>query len=354
MIYNIDAMDIRSVDLNLLVALEALLAERNVTRAAARLNLSQSATSAALARLRHVFRDPLLLRTARGMLPTSKALELAEPVQQVLTEIVRLVQPSGPFNPGEARATFKIAASDYVEFTVLPRLLAQLDAQAPGARIAMKAMDFEAIGRWLESGDVDFAIMSIANAPPDVRARALYTEQFVCVARLDHPRVGRTIDLDTFCELDHVMVSARSGVFSGATDEALAMHGRKRRVKLAVPHYLLVPEMVQCSDMIGVVPKRLARHYADRLRLIEPPVPIRGLRVALVWHERTHRDPAQVWLRNVVANSVSEDSNADDASQRRRRVPRSAPHTRGDAKVGEGVASQIKREAKAPPVTRSR
>ncbi len=130
-------MDIRTVDLNLLVALEALLAERNVTRAAERLHLSQSATSAALARLRDVFRDPLLLRTARGMLPTTKALELFEPVQHVLAQIGRIVQPATPFNPGEARPVFKIAASDYVEFTLLPQLLEHLDRDSPGARVAM-------------------------------------------------------------------------------------------------------------------------------------------------------------------------------------------------------------------------
>ncbi len=166
-------------------------------------------------------------------------------------------------------------------------------------------MDFDAIGRWLESGDVDFAVMSLSNAPPEVRARALYTERFVCIARRGHPRIGESIDLDTFCSLDHVMVSGRGGMFSGATDEALATLGRKRRVKLSVPHYLLLPEMVQRSQMIAIVPERLARHYTDRLRIIEPPLAIRGLKIALVWHERTHRDPAQVWVRSVVAAAAT-------------------------------------------------
>lgn len=338
-------MDIRTVDLNLLVALEALLAERNVTRAAERLHLSQSATSAALARLRDVFHDPLLLRTARGMLPTAKALELAEPVQHVLAQIGRIVQPATPFNPGEARSVFKIAASDYVEFTVLPQFLERLDRESPGARVAVKAMDFEAIGRWLESGDVDFAVMSIANAPPDVRARALYTERFVCVARRGHPRVGNSIDLDTFCSLDHVMVSARSGVFSGATDEALAMIGRKRRVKLSVPHYLLLPEMVLRSDMIAIAPERLARHYTDRLTLIEPPVPIRGLKIAIVWHERTHRDPAQIWVRSVVAAAAS--GVVADVSRTSRRTAADRPRTSRRSAVAHGAASRSPRYPRA-------
>ena len=246
-------MDIRSIDLNLLVALDALLGEKNVTRAASRLHLSQPATSAALARLRQVFRDPLLVRTSRGMLPTAKALELAQPLQQVLGDITRIVQPTGPFLPAEARSTFTIAASDYVEFTVLPHLLEQLEAEAPATRLAVRAIDLELITRSLESGEIDLAIMNTTNAPPDVRARSLYTERFVCIARRDHPRVGDSIDLDTFCELEHVMVSARAGVFSGATDEALALIGRKRRVRLSVPHFLLLPEMVQRSQLIAIV-----------------------------------------------------------------------------------------------------
>ena len=296
--------DIRAVDLNLLFALDALLAERNVTRAAGRLKLSQPATSAALARLREVFHDPLLIRSARGMLPTARALELAMPVRQILGEIGRIVQPSAPFNPSEASATFTIAASDYVEFTVLPPLFEHIEAEAPSARLAVKPMDFEAIARQLEAGDVDIAIMSASNAPPDVRSRPLYSERFVCVARRDHPSVGEHIDLDTFCDLNHVMVSPRGGGFSSTTDEALALIGRKRRVRLSVPHYLLVPEMVERSDMIAALPERLAKSHLERLRIIEPPVAIRGFTIALVWHERTHRDPAQQWLRQMVLNAA--------------------------------------------------
>src|SRR5215510_10056800 len=164
-------MDIRSVDLNLLLALDALLSERNVTRAAARLSLSQSAMSAALGRLRGLFSDPLLLRAAGGMVPTAKGLDLAAPVKQVLADIGRLVQQGGAFDPATAGVTFTIAASDYVEFAILPRLVDFLEANAPLARLAVKPMDFSAIGRQLEAGNVDIGILGAGFAPPNVPTR---------------------------------------------------------------------------------------------------------------------------------------------------------------------------------------
>ncbi len=293
-------MDIRNVDLNLLVVLDALLAERSVTRAAQRLHLSQSATSAALSRLRQVLGDPLLLRTAGGMLPTRRGTELALPVRTLLGDIERMVLAGQEFHPQTTAATFTIAASDYVEFTILPRLIDFLEATSPSSRLAVRPRDFEAIGRQLEAGETDIALMSTANAPPDVRSRPLYSERFVLVVRRDHPTVRDSIDLDSYCSLDHVMVSALGGGFTGAIDEALALAGRKRRVKLSVPHYLLVPEVVVRTDMMAALPERLALAYADRVRAIEPPFPIREFTIALVWHERTHRDPAQRWLRESI------------------------------------------------------
>ncbi len=293
-------MDIRSIDLNLLVVLDALLAERSVTKAAQRLHLSQSATSAALSRLRQVLGDPLLLRAVGGMLPTRRGSELELPVRALLGDIERMVMAGQEFHPGTTAATFTIAASDYVEFTILPRLIDFLEASSPSSRLAVRPRDFEAIGRQLETGETDIALMSTANAPPDVRSRPLYAERFVLVVRRDHPTVGDSIDLDAYCALDHVMVSAQGGGFTGAIDEALALAGRKRKVKLSVPHYLLVPEVVVRTNMMAALPERLALAYADRVRAIEPPFSIRGFTIALVWHERTHRDPAQRWLRDSI------------------------------------------------------
>jgi DNA-binding transcriptional LysR family regulator len=316
-------MDIRAVDLNLLVALDTLLSERSVTRAASRLNLSQSAMSATLGRLRALFGDPLLLRTAGGMLPTSKALELAAPVKQVVADIGRLVQQSGAFDPATTQATFTIAASDYVEYAILPQLVDRFEAAAPLARLAVRPMDLGAVGRQLESGEVDLGILGAGFAPPNVRSRPLYLERFVCVARRDHPRIRERLTLDEFCALDHVLVAPFGGSFTAPADDVLAGIGRQRRVRLSVPHFLLVPEILGRSDMIAMLPERLARGYRDRFRVLELPFEMPPFTIAEVWHERTHRDPALLWLRQTLAELLRDGAApVAPAPRRRAAVPR--------------------------------
>ncbi len=293
-------MDIRNVDLNLLVALDALLAERSVSRAAVRLHLSQPAASALLARLRELFGDPLLLRSARGMLPTPRALELLGPVKQVLDEIDAIVQPRAAFDAARAAYTFTLSASDYVEYALLPKLVDYLERKAPGVRLEVRPLDLQSVARQMEIGEVDLCITGMQNAAPGLHVRPLYTERIVSVVRRNHPGIGARLTLDKFCSLEHIQVSVRGSGFTARVDEALAALGRKRRARLAVPHYLLVPEMVARSDMISSLPERLARGYANRLRILEPPLDIPGFTVGEMWHERNQRDPAQRWLRDVL------------------------------------------------------
>jgi len=292
-------MDIRNIDLNLLVALDALLSERSVSRAAVRLHLSQPATSALLARLRELFGDALLLRGAREMLPTPRALELLGPVKRVLDEIDILVQPRAAFAPASAVHTFTLSASDYVEYALLPPLVDYVETNAPGVRLAVRPLDLPAMERQMANGEVDLCITGLQNAPPGLHTRPLYTERIVSVVRREHPGVGAHLTLDTFCSLEHIVASVTGG-FSARIDAALAAHGRERRARLAVPYFLLVPEIVAHSDMISTLPERLARGYADRLRVLEPPLEIPGFTVGEVWHERNQREPAQQWLREVV------------------------------------------------------
>jgi len=293
-------MDIRNVDLNLLVALDALLAERSVSRAAVRLHLSQPAASALLARLRELFGDPLLLRSARGMLPTPRALELLGPVRRVLDEIDAIVQPRAAFDAARAVHTFTLSASDYVEYTLLPQLVDYLEHKAPGVRLEVRPLDLQSVARQMESGDVDLCVTGLQNAAAGLHVRPLYAERIVSVVRRDHPGIGARLTLDKFCSLEHIQVSVRGSGFSARIDEALAVLGRKRRARLAVPHFLLIPEIVVRSDMISALPERLARGYANRLRILEPPLDLAGFTVGEIWHERNQRDPAQQWLRDVL------------------------------------------------------
>ena len=299
-------MDIRNVDLNLLVALDALLAERSVSRAAMRLHLSQPAASALLARLRELFGDPLLLRSARGMQPTPRALELLAPVKQVLDEIEAIVQPRAAFDAASAARTFTLSASDYVEYALLPKLVDYLEHKALGVRLEVWPLDLQVVAKQMESGEVDLCITGLQNVPGGLHLRPLYTERLVPVVRRNHPAVGERLTLDEFCSLEHIQVSVPGSGFSTRIDEALAALGRKRHSRLAVPHFLLVPEIIARSDMISSLPERLARGYARQLRICEPPVELQKFTVGEIWHERNERDPAQQWLRDVLAELAQE------------------------------------------------
>jgi len=293
-------MDIRNVDLNLLVALDALLAERSVSRAALRLHLSQPATSALLARLRELFGDPLLLRSARGMLPTPRAMELLGPIRQVLDQVDAIVKPRAAFDAASAIYTFTLSASDYVEYALLPMLADYLEHKAPGVRLQVRPLDLQLVAKQMETGEVDLCITGLQNALPGLHVRPLYRERMVSVVRRNHPEIGASLTLDQFCSLEHIQVWVRGSGFNTRIDEALAALGRKRHARLAVPHFLLVPEMVARSNMISALPERLARGYAKQLRILEPPVQIEGFTVGEMWHARNELDTAQRWLREVL------------------------------------------------------
>jgi DNA-binding transcriptional LysR family regulator len=292
------------LDLNLLVAFEALLAERNVSRAAARLGLSQPAVSAQLARLRDVFGDRLFVPAHRGMVPTARALELKEPLRAALDGVRGVVSGSRQFDPARASLTVKIAASDYVQCAVVAPFAAALRERAPSIRIAALPLDGRAIGRQAELGDIDLAIMTPSTAPTALRHRALFEESYVCVARRRHPRIRGRLDLKTFLALDHVLVSPRGGGFWGPTDEALAARGHRRRVVLSVSSFLVVPDIVARSDLIALLPERIARGPGRPLQLLKPPIQVEGFSEAMIWHERTHQHAGHRWIRDALADWV--------------------------------------------------
>nr|WP_276572725.1 LysR family transcriptional regulator [Nannocystis pusilla] len=296
----ITAVDSSRLDLNLLVALDTLLAERNVTRAARRLNISQPALSAQLQRLRDLLGDPLLVPAQRGMTPTKRALELQAPLHEALAGVRAVLAAGTGFDPATAQITISVAASDYVQYALLMPLAFQLRREAPGVRLAWRALDAAQLAGQAERGEVDLAFITPETAPEQLRSRKVLDERYVVIVRRDHPRVSGAIDLDLLCALDHVVVSPRGGGFAGATDVVLAARGRARRVVLSVPSFLMVPELVARSDMAALVPGRLARDRADRLQLLEPPVPVPGFSISMVWHRRLAKHPALTWLRDRV------------------------------------------------------
>jgi DNA-binding transcriptional LysR family regulator len=295
--------NLRRLDLNLLITLDVLLAEHNVTRAAQRLNFSQPSVSVHLAKLRDIFGDPLLLPGPRGMRPTARADELREPLRQALEALERAVSPATPFDPAEASHTWRVAAADYGEATVLLPALAGLRVAAPGTRLAVVQLFPSRIAKQAEQGEIDLALHTSEEAPPGMRRRVLFAEHYVLVGRAGHPRLQKPPTREQFCELDHVIVSPDGGGFFGITDSVLAEAGLVRRVVLSVPHFLFVISVLASTDLVAMLPSRLVRNSSG-LQVVEPPVDIPGYEMAMLWHERSHRDPAHQWLREYIMDAL--------------------------------------------------
>ncbi|WP_110401167.1 LysR family transcriptional regulator [Sphaerotilus hippei] len=291
--------DIRTLDLNLLKAFDALMDERSVTRAAARLALTQPAVSGMLTRLREAFDDPLFVRSARGVVPTARAEALAPAVRQVLLEVAAMLQPLS-FDPATAALTMTVAATDYALRAVVLPWLTALRARAPGVRVAVQPVDDSRVAAQLERGEVDLALTTPQAAPPDVHARHLFDERYVCVTRSGHPALAAgALTLDAFCALDHALVSYGGSPFEGATDRALATLGRQRRVVASVGSFLMLPELLRRTDLIAVAPARLIERESG-LATCEPPLAVPGFTKLAVWHERRHRDAGQRWARELL------------------------------------------------------
>lgn len=296
-------VNLRQLDLNLLVTLDVLLAEQNVTRAAQRLNYSQPSISVHLAKLRDLFDDPLLLPGPRGMRPTARALSLREPLRQALAALEQAVAPVEAFDPLQAQGTWRIAASDYSESTVLLPALAGLRQAAPGTRLALLQKLPTRLNRLAEEGELDLAFHTREDAPEGLRSRVLFSERYVLAGRHDHPRLRRRPSLKQFCALEQVIVSPDGGGFTGPTDTALAALGLNRQVVLSVPHFLFVLKVIASTDLVAVVPERLVRDD-PALRSVEPPLTVPGFDMAMLWPERCHRDPAHRWLRDFIVAAL--------------------------------------------------
>jgi len=303
-------MDFNGIDLNLLAAFDALMNERNVTRAAARMRVSQPAMSAALGRLRKLFGDPLFLRSARGLLPTPRARELAEPLSNALHRIEAVLVKKPPFAPESASLTLTLGLSDYPANVLLPTLVRTLAARAPGVSLAIQAFtDRDHAVDLLDSGKVDAAI-GVAPSYPDGRilTRPILQDSFVTIVASRHPAARRgTMDLKTFLSLEHVLVSPE-GQRHGHVDEALAQRGKQRTLALTLPQMFAAPLVVATTQMTATVMRRVALNSSAtrKLTLFSPPVPLPDIVFDLIWHRRTDAHPAQRWFRDLIASVAAE------------------------------------------------
>ncbi|MGV7030662.1 LysR family transcriptional regulator [Methylobacterium symbioticum] len=292
-------MNLRSVDLNLLVALDALLTELHVTRASEKVGLSQPAMSNALSRLRHLFKDDLLVRTPTGMQATPRALELAEPTRQVLRQIERVLDHDTEFDPAVAQRTFTVRLSDLLGLILLPQLLEGLGKDAPGLHLDVVHLSPSKTVEGLERDEIDLAVSMGLSHSTALRSETLMEDRMVCALREDHPAASEPMGLDRFLAFAHLKVSM-SPTDLRFVDDVLARDGLKRRLTLNVPHWLLVPHVLNRSDLISVMPQRLASALTaagHRLAVRDLPFASEPFAWSLYWHRRHDRNPAIAWLR---------------------------------------------------------
>jgi LysR family transcriptional regulator, mexEF-oprN operon transcriptional activator len=301
MIVYITSVNIQAVNLNLLVAFQALLDERSVTHAARRMGVTQPAMSNTLAQLRRLFDDQLFRRTSSGLEPTPRALELAEPVRQGLGLLgTALSEPR--FDPKTSDRSFVIAASDYVELVLLPPLSRALEREAPGVRIEVRPWGLHEVPPALARTEADLMVGFYDELPARHRQQLLFEEEYVCVVSKANSRVKGKLTLARWLELGHVLVSQRSES-PGSVDRALAVLGKRRRVALRVSHFLMVPMLVANTDFVAALSRRVAEPFASplRLRLLPPPIALPRGRIGQVWHEQMENDPGHRWFRELVA-----------------------------------------------------
>lgn len=301
-------MNLRTLDLNLLRVLDALVRERHVTRAAEQLHLSQPAMSNALNRLRAAIDDPVLVRGKGGMVATPRALALAEPVRAALASLEQALRAGQAVVPAELQQTLTVAMADYYGLILLPPLLNRLRAEAPGVKLSVLPLNPATVSRDLGEGRIDLALGILRHlVPDDLHSAFVFADDFVCIARQGHPVVKGRLSLKQFTALPHGLISPRGGSFAGVVDEELARQGLRREVVVSVPHFMLLPPLIRATDLIGTMPRRLAGHAVSgcELQLLKPPLALEGYDVHQVWHPRTDADPVQKWLRTLVAETAA-------------------------------------------------
>lgn len=295
-------IDLSRADLNLLVVFEVLMEERHVGRAAKRLCLSQSATSHALGRLRGMFNDPLFVRNPRGIEPTPRSRELSQSISDTLTQIRGFLNPVAAFDPAKLQRTFRIATHDYAIAVLVAPLMASLRTEAPGVDLRCINIHPEKVLEELDRGTVDCALGGLHGLKAErVTRSVVFADRFVGVARRDHPRLGNgTMTLDDFVDTPQVLISP-GGEARGDIDEALKLLGRERRISITVPNFLTLPLIVQSTDLIGVLPERLAGQIAGAgsLMIFDLPLKIEPIISSMLALTPLAAQPEMQWLHKL-------------------------------------------------------
>ncbi|WP_185037066.1 LysR substrate-binding domain-containing protein [Pseudomonas fluorescens] len=295
--------DLRRIDLNLLVILDALLSEQHVTRAAERLHLSQPAVSHALARLRDLLGDPLLVRAGSGLAPTARALELVAPLAEALAQVQSLLAPN-TFDPASARRTFRVAMSDYGAAIILPALIRTLRREAPGIDLQISHASREGMLEGVLNGDIDVAAGVFPEMPNELRSTLLFEERYVCLLDRQTLPANGILDLPTYLSRPHVLLEMR-GSGTPEIERALTALRERRRVSISLPHWNVAPQFISGTDLILTVSSRGLRDIDPReLLVVPPPFEIPPFSFVLAWHKRRGGDQALNWLNQKIEEGI--------------------------------------------------
>jgi DNA-binding transcriptional LysR family regulator len=295
-------MELRDIDLNLLLVFDRMLAEKRVSAVAESLGLSQPAISNALARLRRAFGDELFLRTARGMEPTPFALQLAEPVAYAMGTLHGALNQQTVFDPATSTRSFTLAMTDIGEIYFAPVLMDVLSRAAPGVTISTVRNTAVNLRDAMEAGQVDIAIGLLPQLKASIFQRRLFKQRYVCLFSATHALAAKSkLTLKDFCAAEHLLVKA-AGTGHGQVDELMAAQGIARRIRLTVPHFVAIGHILRSTPMIATVPERLAQSIAEPFGLVwrTHPVALPQIAINAFWHARFHRDPGNQWLRGVL------------------------------------------------------
>jgi DNA-binding transcriptional LysR family regulator len=297
--------DLNRLSFQHLLFLQALVEERHVTRAAERMGIGQPHMSSVLARLRVVFRDVLLVKTSSGMEPTARALEVVKRIRDMSELLEGRGLSDEQFKPSETRAHWRIMASDGIARLLIPSLMEVAEREVPYARFTVQPGDPRRLAEYLRESDFDLVLGFVRSPPMELRQLQLYPQRLVCIARCMHPTIHGSLSLQQFERADHAKWSAPPVAYAtleAMVDEAMEKLGQSRRVKLHVSSLALLPEVVARSNLLAVVPERMALDSKERCALQVLPIPLSlaSVDVSMLWHDRLHQDPAHKWLRDTL------------------------------------------------------
>ncbi|GHB14923.1 LysR family transcriptional regulator [Modicisalibacter luteus] len=295
-----------TIDLNLVRVFVTLYDARSVTLAAERLHVTQPSVSYALSRLRALFDDRLFVRSRDGMEPTFTAMQLYPGLRDSLAQIDSVLESSKEFEPRRSQRRYRLALTDLGEMSLLPRLLAHLHAQAPDIELEVVPLEIDKVEDWLATGKVNAVICSRPISSAGVERRVLVSdERYVCLLNREHSFIGDSLTLEQFIQARHAVVAASTG--HGLAEDVLRERGLQRKVSLKVSHFSSLPRILQESDLLAILPERIASAFVREapLKLLELPFDVPLFEVALHWQSHTTRSPAQRWFCDSIVEAIA-------------------------------------------------